>query len=78
MAMQHPTLSQLRELAQTLGFELERDELAVYHEIIADSMDIYRALDELPDHLPPVHYPRTPGYRPEGEENQYGAWYYKT
>tara|TARA_B100000686_G_scaffold204032_1_gene210808 strand:- start:412 stop:1908 length:1497 start_codon:yes stop_codon:yes gene_type:complete len=76
--MQHPTLSQLRELAQTLGFELERDELAVYHEIIADSMDIYRALDELPDHLPPVHYPRTPGYRPEGEENQYGAWYYKT
>ena len=28
--------------------------------------------------LPPVSYPRTPGYRPQGEENRYGAWYVKT
>jgi amidase len=25
-----------------------------------------------------VKYPRTPGYRPEGEENKYNAWYVKT
>jgi amidase len=28
--------------------------------------------------LPQVKYPRTPGYRPEGEENKYNAWYVKT
>ena len=32
----------------------------------------------MPDELPPVRYPRTPGYRPSGEENRYGAWYVKT
>ncbi len=28
--------------------------------------------------FPAVTYPRTPGYRPEGEENKYNAWYVKT
>ena len=31
-----------------------------------------------PDYVPAVKYPRTPGYRPEGEENKYNAWYVKT
>src|SRR5207244_2276027 len=29
-------------------------------------------------HVPAVRYPRTPGYRPEGAENRYNAWYVKT
>jgi len=29
----------------------------------------------MPDYVPAVKYPRTPGYRPEGEENKYNAWY---
>ena len=28
--------------------------------------------------MPKVTYPRTPGYRPGGEEDKYGAWYIKT
>ena len=32
----------------------------------------------MPDNLPLVKYPRTPGYQPGGEENQYNAWYVKT
>ena len=32
----------------------------------------------MPDHVPAVRYPRTPGYRPEGAENRYNAWYVKT
>ena len=32
----------------------------------------------MPDYVPAVKYPRTPGYRPEGEENKYNAWYVKT
>jgi amidase len=34
--------------------------------------------DSLPDNLPPVKYPRTPGYRPQGEEKRHNAWYVKT
>ena len=32
----------------------------------------------MPDYVPAVTYPRTPGYRPESEENKYNAWYVKT
>jgi amidase len=38
----------------------------------------YNALDAIPDELPQVKYPRTPGYQPSGEENRYNAWYRKT
>src|SRR6267154_359186 len=38
----------------------------------------YSLLESLPDNLPSVKYPRTPGYRPEGEENKYNLWSYKS
>src|SRR6266481_2831164 len=38
----------------------------------------YDIVDAMPDYVPAVTYPRTPGYRPEGEENKYNAWYVKT
>lgn len=38
----------------------------------------FNALEELPDQLPVVKYPRTAGYKPTGDENKYGAWYIKT
>ena len=31
-------------------------------------------LDQLPEPLPPVKYPRTPGYRPSPQENSHNAW----
>ena len=41
---------------------------------VAPFAEGYRTLVGLPDYVPPVKYPRTSGYRPEGEENKYGAW----
>jgi amidase len=35
-------------------------------------------VDAMPDNLPTVKYPRTPGYRPASEENRHNAWYVKT
>jgi amidase len=46
--------------------------------LMGGAVAAYNALDAMPDELPPVKYPRLPGYRPSGEENQYNAWYYKT
>src|SRR3954454_18044167 len=39
---------------------------------------IYDVVDAMPDYVPAVTYPRTPGYRPDGDENKYNAWYVKT
>ena len=45
---------------------------------MAGSIEAYNVVDRMPDNLPTVRYPRLPGYRPEGDENQYNAWYCKT
>jgi amidase len=43
-----------------------------------DTLTAYDAIDAMPDNLPRVKYPRTPGYRPAGAENALNAWYVKT
>src|SRR5262244_1552576 len=42
------------------------------------SVEGYNVVDQLPDNLPPVKYPRNPGYRPSPDENKHNAWYYKS
>jgi amidase len=71
-------MNQLYEVAQSLGFELSRDELETFNTLLQPNFDAYDVVDGAADFLPEVKYPRTPGYRPEGEENKYGAWYYKS
>lgn len=78
MAVQRPTIPQIEEVALTLGFHLSPDQLQSYSEVLQPSFDAYDALDALPDYLPLVTYPRTPGYRPMADENHRGAWYYKS
>ena len=74
----HPTTNQLRECAEDLGMSPSDEYLEATHRIVAPLVEAYQALDRVPDHIPPVKYPRTPGYRPEGDENPDNAWYVKT
>src|SRR5262249_46324455 len=37
----------------------------------------YNVIDQLPDNLPAVKYPRGRGHHPPLEENKHNAWYYK-
>src|SRR5215468_3575869 len=53
-------------------------ELKSYDALLQGNYAAYDAVDAMPDYVPPVRYPRTPGYRPEGEENKHNAWYVKT
>lgn len=73
-----PTLEQLEETAQDLGFAMGEAELEAHLLALGPSIAAYNLIDRLPDEPPPVRYPRTPGYRPVGEENRFGAWYVKT
>ena len=78
MPVQKPTAEQLRDVADEMGLSLSEDDIQSFLGLIAGSIDAYNVVDGLPDNLPQVRYPRVPGYRPEGEENKYNAWYYKT
>src|SRR5208283_4842186 len=41
-------------------------------------VDAYNTVAAMPDEVPRVKYPRTPGYRPGPQDNKYNAWYYKS
>ena len=74
MSFRLPSADQLRRIGQDLGMEITAsyaDEVVNYLQPFAAG---YQAILALPDDLPQVKYPRGRFYRPEGEENKYGAW----
>ena len=73
-----PSLDDLRQAAHRLGMHPSDDYLRAVHEIVTPLAGAYAALDDAPDELPVVKYPRGPFHFPQGEENRYGAWYVKT
>jgi len=73
-----PTIDELRKVAGELGMSMCDDELAVHRACLEGGIAAYNLVDQMPDELPEVRYPRTPGRRPTGDENRYNAWYHKT
>lgn len=78
MAVRAPTIEQLKQVAESLHMKLSESELESHHEIMAPNFGAYNALDLVPDYLPEVRYPRTPGYEPQPEDNLLNAWARKT
>ncbi|PYN99722.1 MAG: Asp-tRNA(Asn)/Glu-tRNA(Gln) amidotransferase GatCAB subunit A [Candidatus Rokuibacteriota bacterium] len=78
MSIKRPTPSQLRVVAEDLGMTLDDADVRFFLGAMTGSFAAYDAVDAMPDHVPQVTYPRTPGYRPEGAENRFNAWYVKT
>ena len=78
MTVKRPNLTQLRAVAEDLGMNMSNEDLASYLSLLEGNFAAYDLVEAMPDYLPEVKYPRTPGYRPEGEENKYNAWYVKT
>ncbi len=61
-----------------MGLSLTDNDIASFIDLMKANVDAYNVVDRLPNYLPQVKYPRTPGYRPVPEENKHNAWYYKT
>jgi amidase len=78
MTAQLPTPSQLLDVAEEVGLDLTDADVTSFIELMRPSVAAYNAVDAMADNLPAVRYPRTPGYRPMGEENSHNAWYVKT
>src|SRR5262245_31399337 len=73
-----PTPDELKAVGRQLGMTLSDDDVAFFLETMGGSVAAYHAIEAMADPMPPVKYPRTPGYRPEGTDNKYNAWYYKS
>src|SRR5262245_52872398 len=72
-----PTPTQLRSVAEQCGLSLTDEDVASFRGLMQGSIEAYNLVGAMPDEVPAVKYPRTPGYRPSPEENPRNAWYRK-
>lgn len=77
MAVNRPTIDQMRSIAKSLHFQMNDSQLTDYLDTMQPTIDAYDVVDSLPEVLPPVEYPRTTGRYPTAEENSLNAWYQK-
>lgn len=78
MSVDNPTLDKLETIAKDLGFDLNAEELTSYQGLISNMLGGINVIADNVAELPKLKYPRSAGYRPEGEENRYNAWAVKT
>ncbi len=78
MSIKRPTAEDVAELAASLHMNMTVEEAESYRALMGGMFDAYDVVDELPNPLPPVKYPRTPGAKPMPKDNKYGAWAIKT
>jgi amidase len=76
--VKRPTHEQMKEIVASLHMSMSDREIGEYLEVLEGTMQAYDRVDQLPDYLPEVRYPRTPGTRPSAAENPLGAWYVKS
>ena len=68
MAVRRPSLAELETAAAAFGLGADRAAIEAYREVIDRLLVGFDTVDALPDELPPVRYPRTPGTRPAPAE----------
>lgn len=76
--MNKPTFDEMMSVANSLGLHLSPAECEEYLSLMAGGVEAYTALEQMPEELPVVRYPRTPGHPPQASENPYNAWYWKS
>lgn len=77
-SVKRPTLDQLKSIVSGLHMSMSDREVAEYLEVLEGTFQSYDRVAAMPDNLPPVRYPRTPGYRPGAHENAMNAWAVKS
>ncbi|MEM9783168.1 MAG: amidase [Pseudomonadota bacterium] len=74
MTIRRPTAGEVREAGAELGLTLSPADAESFLGLMQGLFDSYDIVDTLVEPLPEVRYPRTPGHRPEPDDNPYGAW----
>ena len=76
--VKRPTVDQMHAIVESLHMNMSTREVAEYLEIMEGTFQSYDRLTQLPDNLPPVRYPRTPGIKPSPADNPLNAWAVKS
>ena len=76
--VKRPTVDQMHAIVESLHLNMSSREVAEYLEIMEGTFQAYDRLTQLPDNLPPVRYPRTPGIKPSPADNPLNAWAVKS
>ena len=76
--VKRPTVDQMHAIVESLHMNMSSREVAEYLEIMEGTFQSYDRLTQLPDNLPPVRYPRTPGIKPSPTDNPLNAWAVKS
>src|SRR5947199_6151802 len=78
MAVKTPTLDDLAHIAASYSLSLAPQDLESFRGLMTGMLASYVRLDELTEPTLPVKYSRSPGFRPQPEDNPLGAWYWRT
>jgi len=78
MTVKRPTLEQMMDIVDSFGMNMEPERVSEFLSLMEPNFAAYDLVDQTPDEIPLVKYPRTPGYRPSAAENPLNAWYVKT
>ena len=78
MPLQSPTLDEIADIAEGYGLSLDESDLESFQGLMRGTLESYARLDELTEPTLSVKYPRTPGFRPQPEDNPCNAWYWRT
>ena len=70
MPVSVPTPDQLKAIAAEMGLALTDADIDSFITLMKPSIEGYNVVDSLPNNLPPVTYPRTPGH-PAGSRGEH-------
>ncbi len=74
MTIRRPGADELRAVGRELGLALSEADAESFRGLMQGLFDSYDIVDAMTEPLPETKYPRTPGRRPDPEENPFGAW----
>lgn len=74
MVLAAPTIADLREHAASLSLRLDTEQLEALATLMAPSIELYRALDGIPDEVLAPRYPRGEARVPGPDEDRLGGW----
>jgi amidase len=76
MGAKRPTELEIKAAAERCGFTFDPADVAEFTKIIGDTIEQhYRALDRMPEPMPPVKFARGAWRAPKPEEDKHDAWY---
>ncbi|GAB4229430.1 MAG: amidase [Elainellaceae cyanobacterium] len=78
MGVKLPTIDELARIAKEFYLDLSEADLASFQGLMQGTLSSYDRIEQLTEPTLSVKYPRSPGYRPQPEDNPFNAWYWKT